>query len=658
MNDTHQDIASQAPRADDSTLAAEVEALWSALQSGQLAEAHRRDASLRQQGLPPNARWLHAQAMLALADGKTEQAITALRASLELNPASASAHYHLGRALRAVAQYDLALAHYDHSLALEPSQWDVHSSRGVLLRGMGRLQESIAAQRAALVLQPRAAEVHFNLANALFADNQAQMAIAAYRHVLTLQPEHGKARRGLLTAQGYVLLDEKRWTEAITLHLQLVAEYPDVASLQNGLAVALWQVGDFDGARAAVERAHTLDPGDGFACLHSGMLLNRRSMWSQALPWLEMACERLVDFPPALIEWGIALLHCADYQGALQKFDAACAADPTGSAGPYHRAFALLMLGQMEQGYRDFEHRFVEGYVYAAGRPQFPMPAWNGEDLAQRHLLVWTEQGAGDALQYARYLPHLADRHPGHLSVRVHAALCRLLRHSFPDLDLAEEKDALLTPADYECPLMSLPMRLGCEEDRMAIPSPYLRCPPELVTDWHTRLGLSPRLRIGLAWSGNPDQQRNAIRSIPFDALVGLIERFSTSGECEFHVLQKGAGLEAMERFPKLPLIRSSEHCHDFADTGALMEALDLIITVDTSVGHLAGALARPTWILLARVPDWRYGPEGTDCVWYPTARVFRQPAQDDWTAVITEVSAALAALLAERNQTERGAQA
>ncbi len=653
----HLDAALPAPVSAAPT--ASVEALWSLLQSGQLVPARDMAAVLRQTTSQAGPRLLHALGMLNLADGQNAEAITTLRASLAADPANATVHYHLGRALRASADYNTALAHYDHAIALDPGHWEAQSSRGVLLRGLGRLPDAIAAQRAAITLQPRASEAHFNLANALFADNQPLAAIAAYRQVLALQPGHAKARRGNLTAQAYVLLEQQRWKEACDMHRQLIREYPDVAALQNGLAVALWHIGDFDGARAAIECAHELDPGDGFACLHSGVLLNRKDMWFEALRWLEMADQRLPAFPPVLIEWGIALLYCADYAGALEKFDAACEADPAGSAGPYNRAFVNLMLGHMAQGYRDFEHRFGGGFVYAKGRPPFPMPAWQGEDLRDRHLLAWTEQGSGDALQYVRYLPRLANlMQGGRLSVRVHATLERLLRFSYPDLDLAVENTPLATPADFECPLMSLPLRLACEEDRLAQPSPYLRCPPDLVQIWRERLGKSPRLRIGLAWSGNPDQQRNHIRSIPFAALASLVESYSSAGTCEFHALQKGPGLDVLGNFQQLPLIRSSDQCKDFADTAAVMEVLDLIITVDTSVAHLAGGLGRPTWILLARVPDWRYGPIGEDCPWYPTARVFRQPAQYDWDSVVSQLRTALDTLLAQRVGPLQGATA
>ena len=625
--------------------------VWELIDAGRGDVAQQLCDDYASHGYPADGRMLHARGFLALVRADTPAALAALQASLALDERNARAHYHFGRALRASGALREALRHYDRSLQIDPSNWEAHTSRGALLRALGRIKEAVKAHGNAIARNPGAVEVHFNLANALFADNQPAAAVESYRRALALKPDHANARRGLLVAQAHGFLAEDRWEEARQSHERLVMDYPEVPALHIGLAIARWSLGDHAGARRALDAAHALQPGDGAACLHIGTLLNQQGLWEEALHWHALAVERLPGFAPPLIEWGVALLERGRYQEALEKMDAACACGPDLPAGPYNRSFVNLMLGHMVQGYRDFEYRFQHDFAHQVRRPTFTMPTWQGEDLRRRHLLVWTEQGFGDALQYVRYLPKLAAHPLGRLSVRVHAPLERLIRASFPTLDVAAELAPLAAPAQFECPLMSLPLRLGIENDRMAEQVPYLRVPEPLRLAWQARLGASPRLRIGLAWSGNPDQSRNHIRSIPLATLGARIRPYADDGRCEFHVLQKGAGLIELEALPDLPVQRSSDDCADLADTAALMASLDLVITVDTSVAHLAGGLGRPTWILLARVPDWRYGPEAADCAWYPSARLFRQPDHGDWDGVMADVTRALDALLAARRQ-------
>jgi tetratricopeptide (TPR) repeat protein len=631
------------------------ETVWELIDAGQGDIAQQLCEEYASSGYPADGRMLHAQGFLALARADLAAALAALEASLALDERNARAHYHFGRALRASGALRAALRHYDRSLQIDPSNWEAHTSRGALLRALGRIKDAVKAHGNAIARNPGAVEVHFNLANALFADNQPAAAGASYRQALALKPDHANARRGLRVAQAHALLDAGEWDAARRAHEQLVAEYPEVPALHIGLAIARWSLKDHDGARRALDVAHSLQPGDGAACLHIGTLLNQQGLWEEALHWHALAAERLPGFAPPLIEWGVALLERGRYDEALEKLDAACACAPDLAAGPYNRSFVHLMLGHMAQGYRDFEYRFQHDFAHTIRRPTFAMPTWQGEDLRRRHLLVWTEQGFGDALQFVRYLPKLAAHPLGRLSVRVHAPLERLIRASFPALDVAAELAPLAAPADFECPLMSLPLRLGIEGDCLPGQVPYLRVPEPLRLAWQARLGASPRLRIGLAWSGNPDQSRNHIRSIPLATLAALVRPYAEDGRCEFHVLQKGAGLTELDALPELPVQRSSDHCEDLADTAALMDALDLIITIDTSVAHLAGGLGRPAWILLARVPDWRYGPEAADCAWYPSARLFRQPDHGDWDSLLGEVRRALDALLVARDQGRGG---
>jgi tetratricopeptide (TPR) repeat protein len=512
------------------------------------------------------------------------------------------------------------------------------------------LREAIAAYHSALALCPHAAEVHLNLANAQFALGEPAAAAESYRRVLHLQPFHAAARRGMQTAQAHDMLANRRWHDAAEAYARLTNDFPGIAAMQVGLGIALWQSEDLEGSAAALAAARRIDAPDRSAAGEFGALLNAHGLWTEALAWFARYFERGGSRTASVLtEYASALYFSGGFGEALQLLNEVLSRDPKNRRARYHRSFVHLMLGRMHEGFADFEERFAPGFVYPQGRPSFAMPPWQGEDLSNRHLLVWTDQGMGDALQFARYLPALRARCIGKLSVRVHGPLASLLQASFQDLDL--ESSAVPTEAapDYECALMSLPLRLGSEADPLPVPIPYLRIPQDRRLVWEARLPRGSRLRIGLAWAGHPDQARNRARSMPFSTLAPLCRTDAVPGlECEFHVIQQGAALAQLDDFAALPLVRSCDACSDFADTAALMAQLDLIITVDTSVAHLAAAIGRPTWIMLARVPDWRYGMERQSCAWYPGARLFRQPTEGDWPSVIQAIQGALCELSAD----------
>ncbi len=572
--------------------------------------------------------------------GRLDQAEQALHQLLIRHPREAFAHYQMGRCQRARGNLPAAIGAYRRAIALAPELAEAHTSLGNALRASGRLGEAIEAHTRAAQLQPRLPQAHLNLGNALFASGQPAAAARAYSQALSLQAGWDKARRGMLIAQAASYLGEGRWSDAEQAHRRLVGEFPDSAPLWIGLGIAAWQLGQAGAARQAFEEAWALDPHDGAACVHVATLLNQQGLWAEALPWHERVQSRLPGEPMLLIEQASALMFCAHYHQALECLERALAIDPECLPAAYHRAFVRLMLGDYAGGYRDFELRFTPGFVYPKGRPSFAVPAWQGEDLRGRSLLVWTEQGMGDALQFARYLPLLADRELSQLSVRVHGGLERLLQASFPQLDVASASVEPTLPAELECPLMSLPLLLGCSGERLADAVPYLHTPAQLAADWAKRLGPRQRPRIGLAWAGHPGQARNRVRSIPLALLVEFSAHFA--GRCEFHVLQKGEGRRELDRLDAPQWLRSADACEDFADTAALIGALDLVITVDTSVAHLAGGLGQACWILLAQVPDWRYGAAGQQCGWYPQARLFRQDGAGDWAGVLVRLEAAL----------------
>jgi hypothetical protein len=281
--------------------------------------------------------------------------------------------------------------------------------------------------------------------------------------------------------------------------------------------------------------------------------------------------------------------------------------------------------------------------VFRAAAPRFFQPMWDGRSLNGRHLLIHAEQGLGDAIQFVRYARMCAGR-DAQVTLVCDRSLVELFRGTEGPSQILAMGDPL-PPFDLHLPMLSQPLVFRTRRESIPNEVPYLFAEPARCAAWKKRLGDDrSHLRVGLTWKGNPGNRRSRIRDIPLETLWPMLG----AEHVVFYGLQLGEGAEELRRFPEAArIVDQSEHIHEFADTAALMTELDLIISVDTAVAHLGGALGRPVWTLLPFVPDWRWGLEGETTPWYPTMRLFRQPAMDDWESVIERVAGELRRLAA-----------
>jgi hypothetical protein len=297
-------------------------------------------------------------------------------------------------------------------------------------------------------------------------------------------------------------------------------------------------------------------------------------------------------------------------------------------------AIWLLRYGRLREGFRKYEVRFDTTANRGLRRP-FARPQWRGEALEGRTILLHAEQGFGDALQFVRYAPLVAER-GGRVVLEVYPGLKPLLA-DMPGVAGIVESGGALPPFDLHCSLMSLPLMFGTEMHSIPCTVPYLRVPNDRLAVWRARLGPRRGARVGVAWSGNPRHRDDARRSIPFETFSMLL---TNRPGIEFHVLQtqvRDADRLGLQRFP---YVRDhSGRIMDFADTGALVSLMDVVISVDTSVVHLAGALDRPVWLLLAHLADWRWLLERDDSPWYPSLWLLRQPERGDWARVLAVIA-------------------
>lgn len=412
---------------------------------------------------------------------------------------------------------------------------------------------------------------------------------------------------------------------------------PDQARIWLILGNACSAAGQSEQALACFQQATTLDPGYAEAYYNIGVIRYHRDELDAAVEGYAAALTHKPDFILAQSNLGIALEAQGDTIGALAQYNGAIATDPNNASVRWNKALMLLRNSEYAEGWKLYEWRWSEGT--AGPLRNYPgRPLWlGGIPIAGRTILLYAEQGLGDTIQFARYVK------------QVEAAGARVVLQVFPPLKTLFEAQPgahqvigvgePLPAFDLQCPLMSLPLALGNTFDAASQGAPYIVPDPALVTAWKERLGTSSRLRVGLVWKGNPKNPTDALRSIPLDALTEVLGQV-----VEFVCLQQDATPT------EVATLRASGNAHvfdaelgDFNDTAALVACCDLVITVDTAMAHLAGAMGKPTWVLLAARSDWRWLKDQTDSPWYPSARLFRQAQQGVWQDVVEAVQAALA---------------
>ncbi|KVO22040.1 hypothetical protein WJ74_35930, partial [Burkholderia ubonensis] len=360
--------------------------------------------------------------------------------------------------------------------------------------------------------------------------------------------------------------------------------------------------------------------------------------------------ERLVVLAPdnalAMNNVALAMKEAQRWDDAERHAARACELAPGDASHRFNLAIVHLVRGDYAAGWREHEARW-DGSGELRGRlPALPGPRWRGEPLAGKTLLVWGEQGMGDVLQFCRFIAPLAER--------VHREGGRLAWNTFPQMgalmqrSLGAHADAFgagggvdaLPPFDYEVPLISLPLMLGTGDATLASSVPYLRADPRARDAWRARLAGETRPKVGLVWTGSAGHQRNPFRRVGIERYV---DAFRGIDGVAFHSLQPGAEADvAAARAAGLPIADHTAELKSFDDTAAFIGALDLVITVCTSVAHLAGALGAPTWVLLDVNPHWPWLLERRDSPWYPSATLYRQPAFGQWEPVMDEVAGAL----------------
>ena len=587
---------------------------------------------------PENAGACNNRGLALAALGRLEAALQSYDRAIALQPTAADALSNRGNALRELGRPHEALASLDRAVAARADHAEAWSNRGCVLMALGRPAEALGSHDRALALRPELPQVHVNRGLALRELGRLGEALASYDRAIALQPDYAEAHLN----RAMTLRALRRPQEALA-SLDRGSGVPairaEVETVRGGVLNDLWRPEE---ALAALDRAIALRPDIEQSHVDRGVALTLLDRPAEALASFERAAVLAPDHTDPWSNRAAALVRLGRQPEALALLDRALALRPGDAVAELNKALLLLQAGGYGEAWPLFEarHRTVAGQAAARG---FGRPQWRGEPLAGRVLLLHPEQGFGDTIQFCRYAMLAAARataEGGRVILEAPPPLRALLATLPGGMQLVSQGEAL--PAfDLHCPLMSLPLAFGTTLATVPAPARYLRADAARVARWAPALAGLPGPRVGLAWAGNPAIYTSRTRAVPLAALLPLLG--SGAGFVGLQKDVRPGDRTALEQAPGLRCL--GPHFADYADTAAVIAQLDLVISADTSVAHVAAAMGKPTWVMLPLPTDWRWLLDRDDSPWYPTVQLFRQAIAGDWNGVVGRMRAALASL-------------
>lgn len=586
-------------------------------------------------GINPTGAAQHSNAGLALQQlGRLQEAVASYDKAIALQPDYAEAYSNRGLALQALGQLEQAIASHDKAIALQPGYAQALFNRGLALQKLGRMEDAVASYDQVIAIQPAHADAHCNRGLALRALGRLEDALASYEKAIAIQPGHADAYFN----RGLALQALQRPQEAVASYGKAAALRPGHADACSNRGNALQELGRMEEAVASYDQAIAMQPGHAEAFSNRGLALHRLGRLQEAVASYDKAIALRPGYAEAHCNRGLALHALARPQEAVASYDRAIAIQPGYADAWWNKALALLLAGEFERGWELYEWRLRMHGKGATAR-SFAQPRWLGtEDITGKTILLHAEQGLGDSIQFSRYAA-LVKARGARVVLEVPGPLAGLLA-GLEGVDELVQAGRGLPAFDWHCPLLSLPgvFRTGVD----TIPGrhrPYLASDGGKRNAWARRLGERKRPRIGLVWSGNAAHHNDRNRSLPLAELVRALPQ-----GFEYVSLQKDVRDGDVDALKGSAVRHFGEALADFTDTAALCDLMDIVISVDTSVAHLAGAMGKATWVLLPHVPDWRWLLGRDDSPWYATAKLYRQDASGSWAPVLQRVAQDLSA--------------
>jgi tetratricopeptide (TPR) repeat protein len=598
----------------------------------------------------PGSMSMHARGYLAARHRQHDVAIAYLAAAASLDPANALCLRDLGDALRLAQRYVEAIESYQRALKIAPQEPTIYCRLGAALLGLGQLADARGSYELALKIDPDCAAALSGLGDLHNVQREHALALSFYKRAAQLEPREAEHQSTL----GAAYLQCGRWQDALDTFREGSRRQPDRADFQLGAGIALLELSQIHEAADAFRTALASDPQQVEACrglvralelLHQpnelagawlslATALEGRDEFDQAARAFRQVLTRKPDCLPALVGLGRMHLRARDPRSAIPLFEAALTTAPEHAWAHIYLGWSHGLLGDLPKAWGEIACFFRLG----SRRRYFEQPTWNGEQLDGRTVLLWMNAGLGDAIQMLRYAP-LVKQRGGRVIMECHRSLIALFQRT-EGVDEVVASGAPLPPFDAQAPLSLLPCIFPTTVESIPGAVPYARVDPGLVRRWRQILSSDPQTRtIGLVWSGEPLHSEARHRFAPLAA-------FSCLGNVpgvRYVSLQLGpAAIELLAPPPTLHVRQALVESMTIHETAAIVMNLDLVITVDTMMAHLAGALAKPVWTMLPYAADWRWLNDGDRSPWYPSMRLFRQRRWGDWHDVVVRMRAAL----------------
>ena len=594
-------------------------------QAGRLADAESLYRQILAR-LPHHGDALHLLGVLLGQTHRLPEGVALIQRAIAIRPGVANYHSNLGKFLMDMGQPNQAIAAYRQAIAINPNIPEAHNNLGTALQGAGQTAPAVDCYRHALRLKPDYAEAHNNLGSALKDLYELQPAEASCRRALELKPDYAEALSNLAG----ILAETVRVDEALACALRAVALKPDLAAAYNSLGSALHMSERREESLVAYRHALKLNP-------HSAEIHNNIANALRELDELDAAIDnyrRALQLNPQYAEGhsnlGVAYKQTGQFAQAEACQKRALELRPNFPDALCNLGVLALIQGDFANGWKGMEWRWQCRRALQFRQP-IAQPQWDGRNLDGQTLLLHAEQGYGDNIQFVRYATLAAGR-----GGRVIIECQRELQRLFQSLEGVAAVIAIGDPLpafQFHCPMVSLPFAFGTTLETVPSRVPYLHPDAADAAQWRSRLSPIDGQRIGLAWAGNPLHRNDRNRSRRLEQFAPLAKISGT----QFFSLQKGDPGQQVPSAP-FPIIDHTSDLKDFAATAALIANLDLVITVDTAVAHLAGALGKPVWTLLPHMPEWRWMTGRADSPWYPTMQLFRQSSKGNWNSVIESV--------------------
>lgn len=530
--------------------------------------------------------------------GNTDQALSLFQAAEKINHKHPTLFFNHAVALHALKREEEALEQIKKAIHLKPEYMDALVLLGTLLQELGKSEEALKACDDVLKLAPNQEDVLCTKGNSLQSLLRYEEALLCYTKAMQTKPNHPP----LISNYGNALQGLKRFEEAITYYDRALAIDPKFASGWFNRGNALRALGQDEKASENYERALNLD-------------------------------DNLTE---AVLNRGVVMLDARDLQQAVFCFEFVKLRDPNNVKANFNLGYCNLLLGNLKEGWKGYEWRWKSDDLKLV-KVELPFPIWNGEQpIKNKRLLVYSEQGFGDLIQFCRYI-EILDKMGAQVILVCHDTLAPLM-HTLAGVTQIIVPGQLIPEVDYYINMMSVPMAVDTELATIPAKPSYLSSDSVKVAVWQEKLGVSKAPKVGIVWSGNVEYKNDVKRSIPIQQMMELAHK-----GLELICLQKEIRKEDKTKLAKYPKVKFyGDSLHDFSDTAALIELMDVVVTIDTSVAHLAGALGKPVWILLPFNSDWRWFLEREDSPWYPSVRLFRQKKSGDWGSVVQRVKGEL----------------